>query len=81
MNSFLTLLAVLFARGLASELQGDVVRDPQKLCSSPLEELKSLERIQFRQYTAFGERVGLSLGSLGIFPSRFELLYMHSPCR
>ena len=59
MHSFLTLLAIFFASGLASELQGDVVKDPYNLCSSPLEELKSLDLIELRQYATFGEGVRL----------------------
>lgn len=66
MQSLLAIFTVYLTFGLASELQGDVVKDPYNLCSSPLEELESLDLIELRQYETFGERVILChvLGNL-----------------
>lgn len=41
----------------AAQTDGDVVKDPYNLCSSPIEELRSLNLIELRQYETSGEQV------------------------
>ncbi len=57
MHFSVTFFIFLLAYSIASELQRDVVKEPYNLCSSPLEELKSLELVELRQYEAIGEKV------------------------
>ena len=55
------LFAAFLAASVASDIPGDVVKDPYNLCDSPLEELRSLELVELRQYEGFGRKVRLAV--------------------